>query len=146
MKVNKQTNKQQYDFSPLCFFQMFCWRRAIVRLVVFVWLFSAVSFQMFPQITCLRIYKITLVAFVDTVCFQMCIRLIYWSALQPITRRKSNIPDRYILLTEWINQQFSLTTCFGTSWMCQDDKFLVLVNWIHGNHSKTPKISTHHPK
>ena len=68
------------------------------------------------------------------------------AALQPITRRKSNIPAGYILLTEWINQQFSLTTCFGTSWMCQDDKFLVLVNWIHGNHSKTPKISTHHPK
>ena len=57
---------------------MFCWRRAIVRLVAFVWLFSAASFQMFPQITCLRIYKITLVAFVDTVCFQMCIRLVYF--------------------------------------------------------------------
>ena len=84
MKVNKQTNSNM-TFLHCVFFSNVSLNvllekshSTIVRLVAFVWLFSAASFQMFPQITCLRIYKITLVACVDTVCFQMCIRLVYF--------------------------------------------------------------------
>ena len=35
--------------------QIACLRRGIVALVAFVWLFSTVNFQMFPQIACMRL-------------------------------------------------------------------------------------------
>ena len=54
--------------------QITCISGCIVALVAFVWLFSAVRFQMRPQTGCTRRCKITLAAFVwlfSTVCFQM---------------------------------------------------------------------------
>ena len=55
--------------------QSACMRGCKVTLVAFVWLFSAVCFQMCPQIACIWGCIVTLVAFVrlyPTVCFQMC--------------------------------------------------------------------------
>ena len=55
-------------FFSAVHFQMFpqitCLRGNIITLVAFVWLFSTVRFQMCPQITCPRWGKVTLVAFV----------------------------------------------------------------------------------
>ena len=59
--------------------QTVCPRGCIITLVAFVWLFSAVRFQMCPQSACLRECRITLVAFVwlfSTVSFQMCPQIV----------------------------------------------------------------------
>ena len=65
-----------FDLSLLCVFcmlpQMAFIRGCLVTLVAFVWLFSAVHFQMIPQTPCLR--RVILVAYVwlfSTVPFQM---------------------------------------------------------------------------
>ena len=70
------------DFSPLCVFKwVLTWSARkdsfmiIITLIAFVWFFSAVRFQMLPQIVCSNRCKVTLVAFVrlfSTVRFQMC--------------------------------------------------------------------------
>ena len=44
--------------------QIVCLRRCIITLIAFVWLFSAVHFQMSPQIASLRGRIVTLLAFV----------------------------------------------------------------------------------
>ena len=54
-------------FSSVCFQmrpQMACPRRCIVTLATFVWLFPTVSFQMCPQIGCLNRCKVALIALV----------------------------------------------------------------------------------
>ena len=57
------------------YLQSACLNRCKVALVAFVWLFSAMDFQMSLQVACIRGCIITLVAFVwifSTVHFQMC--------------------------------------------------------------------------
>ena len=64
---------------PKWFLQTEGMNGCIVTLVAFVWFFSTVHFQMFPQITCMRRCIVTLVAFVwifSNVRFQMCPQIV----------------------------------------------------------------------
>ena len=59
--------------------QMTCLRGCIFTLVAFIWFLSTVCFQMSLQITCLRGYEITLVAFVCILPFVFVTGDFFWA-------------------------------------------------------------------